>query len=87
MPEDLKPNQDEIGLLSERITSLLLRHVNIAGKLTQDALDVIGILAVASGYYARTKSRWDAFREMREVPSEPHGPISALRPPIPTGEA
>jgi len=53
MPDPLKPNQSELSMFSNHLTGILLRHLPISGKLSADSLDIIGIVAVCSGYYAR----------------------------------
>lgn len=61
VPADLKPTEDEIDALSLPATRLLLRHVNLSGRITADVVDTIGIIAVISGYYARTSETWKAY--------------------------
>ncbi len=53
-PDELKPNEDELTAVSGFSTSILLRHVNISGRLTQDVMDGIGIVAVIASYLSRT---------------------------------
>lgn len=67
VPDDLKPNRDETDALAGVTTRLLLRHVDLSGKLTQDALDLIGIIAIISGYYARTASGWKVYRDEQKA--------------------
>lgn len=67
MPPDLKPNDDEIGAFSVPATKLLMRHVNLTGKLTQDALDVIGMVAAISAYGVRTGAAWKNYRAAKDA--------------------
>jgi len=53
IPENIKPNDNELNQFSHHLTGLLVRHLPISGKFSADALDVIGLLAVGSAYYAR----------------------------------
>lgn len=53
MRPEIKPNESELGVFSNHLTGILIRHLPIAKGLSADALDVIGIFAVISGYYAR----------------------------------
>lgn len=61
-PEGLKPNEDEVNAFSVPATRMLLRHVPIASKLSQDALDIIGMVGAISSYYARTSDAWRSYR-------------------------
>lgn len=65
-PSDLKPNEDEIGAFSVPCTRMLLRHIPLTAKLSQDALDVIGMVGAASAYYVRTKDAWSIYNQARE---------------------
>jgi len=53
MPEEIKPNKDELGAVSYHATRILLRHIDVTNKLNADALDVIGILSTGAGWYMR----------------------------------
>jgi hypothetical protein len=76
VPSDLKPNDEEINALASPCTGIILRHVNLSGRLTGDVLDAIGILAVVSGYYARTASAWRAYRPAGEaIPPRPRSVV------------
>lgn len=63
-PEEFRMTTEEIDAISTHGTNILLRHVNLSGKLTGDALDAIGIIATLSAYYARTRQYWAAQRAM-----------------------
>ena len=53
MRPEIKPNESELGVFSNHLTGILIRHLPISKGLSADALDIIGIFAVVSGYYAR----------------------------------
>jgi hypothetical protein len=80
MRPEIKPNESELGVFSNHLTGILIRHLPIAKGLSADALDVIGIFAVISGYYARVSP------ELKRPAAKKTTP--ALYPePIPTGPA
>ncbi len=54
-PDGIKPNENELGALSVRTASICFRHNWLTGKLSGDALDAIGILAVLASYWNRVK--------------------------------
>lgn len=62
IPGDLKPNQDEINAFAVPATKMLMRHTNITGKYSQDALDLIGMIAAISAYSVRTNAGWKQYR-------------------------
>lgn len=63
-PPQIAPEHDEIKLFSDHLSGILLRHLPISGKFSADALDLIGLLAVSTAYYARVAP---AIAEMRET--------------------
>lgn len=65
-PNDLKPNEDEINAFSVPATRMLLRHVPIAAKMSQDALDALGMIAALSAYSVRTRPAWSKYNEERK---------------------
>jgi hypothetical protein len=69
-PEELKPNSDEIDAFSVPATRMLLRHVPIAAKMSQDALDALGMIAALSAYSVRTRPAWNKYNEARKVKPE-----------------
>lgn len=75
MPETVKPNDLELSQFSHHLTGLLIRHLPISGKFSADALDIIGLIAVLSGWYARVSP---------EIKSLKPKPQTATPPP--TGE-
>jgi hypothetical protein len=80
-PDDLKPNEDEINAVSGFSVSILLRHVNISGRLTADVIDVIGIVAVSAGYWARTSKARQAYtlaQAEKIISSVPEVPPSSV---------
>lgn len=71
VPDEIKPNEDELGAVSGFSTSILLRHVNISGRLTQDVMDGIGIIAVVASYLSRTneaRRNYALARSEKELP-------------------
>lgn len=69
MNEALKPNEDEIGVVSMRVANILWRHNILTGKLSGDALDGIAILAVTAEYWQRTKPERERLRAERAASS------------------
>lgn len=53
IPDQVKPNQSELTIFSNHLTGILLRHLPISNKFSADSLDIIGLFAVCSGWYAR----------------------------------
>jgi hypothetical protein len=51
--ERVKPNGDEINIFSEHISGIMLRHLPISNKMSADALDIIGLMAVTATWYSR----------------------------------
>jgi hypothetical protein len=51
--EQLKPNRDEITSFSDHLAGIVLRHSSISGKLSADAMAVIGMVMVGASYYQR----------------------------------
>lgn len=88
MRPEIKPNESELGVFSNHLTGILIRHLPIAKGLSADALDVIGIFAVISGYYARVSpeiKRKDSTPKINKIypepiPAGPADPISDLSP-------
>jgi len=72
IPENVKPNDSELAQFSNHLTGLLLRHLPISGKFSADALDIIGLLAVGSGWYARVAPELKAARQTRQPAQEQH---------------
>ena len=53
IPEQVKPNQSELSIFSNHLTGIMIRHLPISNKFSADSLDIIGLVAVCSGWYAR----------------------------------
>jgi len=81
IPENLKPNEDEINAFSVPATNILLRHVPLASKLSQDALDVIGMIGALSAYYIRTRDAWLAHNATRQTQPQTVTPESVTNIP------
>jgi hypothetical protein len=71
IPPALKPNEDETNAVSGAATRILLRHVDLTGKMTKDAVDVIGIIAVSAAWYTRTAPLWAQYRELQSAQAIP----------------
>ena len=69
MRPEIKPNESELGVFSNHLTGILIRHLPISKGLSADALDIIGIFAVISGYYARVSP--ELRRPARKVEAAP----------------
>ena len=69
MRPEIKPNESELGVFSSHLTGILIRHLPISKGLSADALDIIGIFAVISGYYARVSP--ELRRPARKVEAAP----------------
>jgi len=53
VPREVKPNQDEIDIFSSHLSKIAIRHLPAATQMSPDLLDMVGMFAVASSYYAR----------------------------------
>jgi hypothetical protein len=53
IPDELKPNEDEIGGVSFYTMKILLRHFPVSKMLSADMLDVVGLVSIFAGYFAR----------------------------------
>lgn len=62
IPQDVHPNEDELGGISYHATAILLRHFPIKGKLSRDALDMIGMFSIMAAWYARVAPRVNEYR-------------------------
>jgi hypothetical protein len=87
MEERLKPEKNEIELFSNHVSGILLRHLPINSKLSADALDVIGIFAVVSGWYARVQvlqqvEQQPVYQPLQQVPVNGKTQAAAYRSPI-----
>jgi len=51
--ESAKPNQEEINLFSDHLAGILLRHLPVNSKMSADAVDLIGMIAVIATWYSR----------------------------------
>ncbi len=67
VPDELKPSEEEINAVSGFSTSILLRHVDISGRLTADVIDVIGIIGITAAYVTRTSVAWRNYRLTQEA--------------------
>lgn len=67
VPEEVKPVNDELSVVSEKLTNILARHGLLLGKLSGDALDVVGIIAVGANWYARVAPELRRMRGNRDL--------------------
>lgn len=90
MRPEIKPNESELGVFSNHLTGILIRHLPIAKGLSADALDIIGIFAVLSGYYARVSPELKRPAARQEtptlypepIPATPADPINDISPAV-----
>lgn len=87
IPETVKPNDSELRVLANHLSGLMLRHLPISSKFSQDSLDIIGILAVVSGWYARVAPALKQIQEEGKAKSQPErisAPAQVVKtPPAP----
>ncbi len=69
IPEQVKPNQSELTIFSNHLTGIMIRHLPISNKFSADSLDIIGLVAVCSGWYARVAPEIRALQ-----PPKPNNP-------------
>lgn len=81
LPEDVKPNEEEIDSFSGFGTSILLRHFPMRSKLSRDALDIIGMISIMAMWYRRVAPMIRIHRA--EAQAQREGPPSeAVTPTI-----
>lgn len=75
--ERIKPNKDEITSFSDHLAGIILRHSSISGKLSADAMAVIGMVMVGAGWYQRVSPYLRGEKELPEtteqVPARANG--------------
>lgn len=86
VPENIKPNDNELNQFSHHLTGLLVRHLPISGKFSADALDIIGLLAVGSGYYARVAPMLKT-KSKEQTPEQYYFNANDLPAPVPVADA
>lgn len=86
VPENIKPNDGELNQFSHHLTALLVRHLPISGKFSADALDVIGLLAVSSAYYARVAPLLKT-KPKEQTPEQYYFNANDLPAPVPVVDA
>jgi hypothetical protein len=88
IPQELKPLDSELGVLSNHLTGIMIRHLPIAKGMSADALDIIGIFAVISGYYARISPHIKKATpkqietQPQPIPAGPADPINDISPAV-----
>lgn len=70
IPDEIKPNEDELSIFSKHLSGILIRHLPISSKFSQDSLDIIGIVAVTSGYYARVAPAIKTYQKQIPQPTK-----------------
>ena len=83
IPQNIKPIESELNVFTNHLTGILLRHLPIAKGFSADALDIIGLFAVMSGYYARIAPELKAKQVTTTYPQpipESLDPITNLSP-------
>lgn len=83
IPEQVKPNQSELAIFSNHLTGILIRHLPISNKFSADSLDIIGLVAVCSGWYARVAPEIKALNAGKDNPPPPPKNIEPKTPPPP----
>jgi hypothetical protein len=79
-PDSVKPNQAETDGFSEHTCSIIVRHIDLSGKITGDVLDVIGLLAVIGSWLTRVGPELRAINEQNEKTKVVGGvPTKALK--------
>jgi hypothetical protein len=67
LPRELHPEQGEIDVVTNNLSRILSRHIDLSSKLSGDAIDVIGIVIVTSGWYARVSPELRERKAQRQV--------------------
>lgn len=70
LSEKIRPVENEITIFSNHLSGILARHLNISGKLSADALDIIGLVTVSSLYYARISPELKNRKVNKEIPTQ-----------------
>lgn len=70
IPDEIKPNEDELSIFSKHLSGILIRHLPISSKFSQDSLDIIGLVAVTSGYYARVAPVIKTYQKQTPQPTK-----------------
>lgn len=80
IPQDIKPNDSEIGIVSHHLTGIMIRHLPINGKMSADALDIIGLIAVMSTWYARVQPALNQRRAQATPPVQARSKTAPTQP-------
>lgn len=62
-PETIRPEEGEVKALGYYISGLMVRNLNISGRLGENAMDVIGILGIFAGWFMRVGPEIKRLRE------------------------
>ncbi len=79
VPDEVAPDTDEINGVSNHLVKILARHVDLSKAMTGDVLDIIGIIAIMSGWYTRVAPALSQMRKERDAKKK-----AATQPPTPT---
>ncbi len=71
IPEPYRPINDEIQIFSNHLSGILARHLSISGKLSADALDIMGLVVCTSMYYARISPQIKEARQTKKINRSP----------------
>jgi hypothetical protein len=63
MPESVRPEEGEVKALGYYISGLMVRNLNISGRLGENAMDIIGILGVFGVWFMRVGPEIKRIRE------------------------
>lgn len=81
IPEQVKPNQSELSIFSNHLTGIMIRHLPISNKFSADSLDIIGLVAVCSGWYARVAPEIKNLNKPSDAPPPPRKKDDPKTPP------
>lgn len=70
-PESIRPEEDEVKALGYYISGLMIRNLNISGRLGENTLDIIGILGVVSMWFMRVGPEIKRLRAEQQKESKP----------------
>jgi len=80
-PETIRPEEGEVKALGYYISGLMVRNLNISGRLGENAMDVIGILGIFAGWFMRVGPE---IKRLREEGKE-NEPAARVGPKNPNG--
>jgi hypothetical protein len=87
LPPEIKPNDTEINSFSVPLTRILIRHLPISGRMSADVIDIIALITVGTGWYARvmpfigtakTEKKISIEKKNGSKPDEPIDPLKEI---------